>query len=105
MNTVYAVQSPVKASSPQAEGTAKGPKSILYNVDATGSNEYVHLNNFVPGAKPKRATEDQLSQISKTQRGGGQTAFQKSFLDESKVNKHLARELMNAKPIFSVQEI
>jgi hypothetical protein len=25
----------------------------------------------VPGAKPKRATEDQLSQISKSQRGGG----------------------------------
>jgi hypothetical protein len=59
----------------------------------------------VPGAKPKRATEDQLSQISKAQRGAGKTAIQKSFLDDSKVNKHLARELMNAKPIFSVQEI
>ena len=59
----------------------------------------------MPGAKPKRATEDQLSQISKTQRGAGQTAIQKSFLDDSKVNKHLARELMNAKPIYSVQEI
>ena len=76
MNTVSASQSPVKGSSPQAEGAAKGAKSILYNLDATGSAEYVHSNNFVPGAKPKRATEDQLSQISKTQRGGGgQAAF------------------------------
>ena len=43
-------------------------KSILYNVDATGSNEYVHTNNFVPGAKPKRAADnDTQSNISKTQ--------------------------------------
>jgi hypothetical protein len=42
MNTVSAGQSPVKGSSPQAEGAAKGAKSILYNLDATGSAEYVH---------------------------------------------------------------
>ena len=42
MNTVSADQSPVKSSIPQAEGAAKAAKSILYNVDTTGSAEYVH---------------------------------------------------------------
>ena len=77
-------------------------KSILSNTEVTGSNEYVHTNNFVPGAKIKKSA-DQMSHISKTQRQG--SGFVKTFLDESKVNKNVARDLMNTKPVFSVQEI
>jgi hypothetical protein len=100
MNTAL---SPNKANGVMTEqAQAKPVKSILYTVDATGSNEYVHTNNFVPGAKPKRA-DDMMSQASKTQRQSG--AIQKSFLDDSKVNKNVARDLMSTRPIFSVQEI
>jgi len=90
---------------PQTQTQAKPGKSILYTVDANGSNDYVHTNNFVPGSKPKRASEDQMSHVSKTQRQVGGAAIQKSFLDDSKVNKNVARDLMNTRPIFSVQEI
>lgn len=85
-------------TSPNAESN-KLTKGFLYNLETTGGNEYIHANEFVPGAKPKRATEDQLSKTSR------QKNIQKSFLDESKVNKNVARDLMNAKPIFSVQDI
>ena len=58
MNTAL---SPSKAGGAVTDQTqAKPTKSILYTVDATGSNDYVHTNNFVPGSKPKRA-DDMLS--------------------------------------------
>jgi len=88
-----------KAIGNNATNEPKVAKSILYNVETTGGNEYIHANEYIPSVKPKKANDDQLSKTSR------QRNIEKSFLDESKVNKNVARDLMNAKPIFSVQDI
>ena len=48
----------------------------------------------------RKITLDDISQNSKQR-----ARLQKSFLDESKVNKAVARDLMNTKPKFTVQDI
>jgi hypothetical protein len=48
----------------------------------------------------RKITLDDISQNSKQR-----ARLQKSFLDDSKVNKAVARDLMNTKPKFTVQDI
>ncbi len=83
-------------------------KSILYNNEGNGTGEYFHRNNLtqlqqnVNGTTSvgRKITLDDISQNSKQR-----ARLQKSFLDDSKVNKAVARDLMNTKPKFTVQDI
>lgn len=83
-------------------------KSILYNNEGNGTGDYFHRNNLnqlqlnVNGTTSvgRKITLDDISQHSKQRQ-----RLQKSFLDDSKVNKAVARDLMNTKPKFTVQDI
>lgn len=85
-------------------------RSILYNLDPSANiSDYFHQNNAsaflqggatITGSKGKRITLDDISAQAKLR-----ARVQKGLLDESKVNKSVARDLMNSKPMFTVQEI
>jgi hypothetical protein len=76
-----------------------------------GTTEYFHRNNFTQlqssggtqninnGGTSRRITLDDISHTSKQR-----ARLQKSLLDDSKVNKAVARDLMNTKPMFTVQD-
>jgi len=76
-------------------------RSILYGVD-TNPTDYFHKNNVTTPtvSQNKRISLDDISQKSKHR-----ARLQKSFLDDSKVNKAVARDLMNSRPIYTVQQI
>lgn len=87
-------------------------KSILYSIDANNNSgtEFFQKNNMnatLTNGTPlyssvggKRLTLEDIQATSKQRQ-----RLQKSFLDDSKVNKAVARDLMNSKPMFTVQEI
>jgi hypothetical protein len=96
----------------QQDPTLRPGRSILYNLETTtGANttDYFHKNNAsayaqgpqsISGSQGKRITLEDISAQAKQR-----ARVQKSFLDDSKVNKSVARDLMNSKPLFTVQEI
>ena len=95
--------------SPQAQ---KPGKSILYSVDTSGNNgnttEFFIKNNmhatatsgFTGNGHNRRITLDDISATSQKR-----ARMQKGFLDDSKVSKAVARDLMNSRPMYTVQEI
>lgn len=98
-------------TSPQGAGNKPG-RSILYSLDTSNGQgagtDYFHKNNLtspggigaVSAAGNKRLTIDDISTASKQR-----ARLQKGFLDDSKVNKAVARDLMNSKPMYTVQDI
>ncbi len=57
----------------------------------------LHQGGIANQSVGRKITIDEISQTSKN-RG----RLQKGFLDDSKVNKAVARDLMNTKPMFTV---
>jgi hypothetical protein len=93
--------------SPQVQ---KAAKSILYTVDTSGNQgnptEFFIKNNMHATAASgfsghnRRITLDDISATSQKR-----ARLQKGFLDDSKVSKAVARDLMNSRPMYTVQEI
>ena len=87
----------------------KPGKSILYTIDANGANmDYLHKNNATIAAHAafissqasagKKISLEDISAAAKKR-----ARLQRGFLEESKVNKAVARDLMNSKPMYTVE--
>ena len=94
-------------------------KSILYTIDSSGrgATDYFHKNNATIAAyaanlndpvsksllSSNGAKKISLDEITAAARK--RARLQRGFLEESKVNKSIARDLMNSKPLYTVEEI
>ncbi|CDW73389.1 UNKNOWN [Stylonychia lemnae] len=80
-------------------------QSFLYQIDQAVKNGQDNLNGSINAGQNRRGGLEQ-SGLQQLQSGSSnRLKLQKSFLDGSKVNNKVAKDLMNAQPKFSIQQI